>query len=65
MFKFLTDNAMKLMEKDVKLFWRYLYPFCNTFFSLFTLFSIFNFTFYGSDERTSALVKRALFKKNQ
>ena len=31
------DSAMrlieKLIEKDVELFWGYLYPFCNTFFT--------------------------------
>ena len=51
-FKF---NAMKLIEKliekDVDLFWGYLYPFCSTFFTFFTLFLIFNFTFYESDKK--------------
>ena len=32
----LTVNAMKLIEKDVELFWGYLYPFCSTFFTFFT-----------------------------
>ena len=56
-FKF---NAMKLIEnKSVVLSWVYLQPFCSTFFTFFTLFSIFNLIFFfGSYERTSALVKR-------
>ena len=40
---------MKCNEnKDVELFWGYLQPFCSTFFSQITLFSIFNFTFCWS-----------------
>ena len=54
----LTDNAMKLIEKliekDVELFWGYLYPFCSTFFSFFTLlFSIFNFIFREREKHVS------------
>ena len=35
---FETDRTIKLMEKDVELFWGYLYPFCSTFFSTFFTF---------------------------
>ena len=44
----------KLKKGDVELFWGYLYPYCSTFFTFFTLlFSIFNFIFREREKHVS------------